>query len=125
MTRPSAARAPRVSPWKSDPPLIARPRSAGSERDTGRGDGAEAGALERAWLEGAAMRFSVIGQGEQVLRVVHLERVEVVEVANLLADREAELLPVPYFHVVYTLPSPPAAGWSANVTATCSSPVTP
>jgi len=22
-----------------------------------------------------------------------------------LADREAELLPVPYFHVVYTLPS--------------------
>ena len=24
---------------------------------------------------------------------------------NSLADREAELLPVPYFHVVYTLPS--------------------
>src|SRR5438445_11337435 len=29
--------------------------------------------------------------------------------AQWLADRQAELLPVPYFHIVFTLPSPIAA----------------
>ena len=39
----------------------------------------------------------------------HCPKCQAIAAKQWLADREAELLPVPYFHVVFTLPAPIAA----------------
>ena len=39
----------------------------------------------------------------------HCPKCQAVAAKEWLAEREAELLPVPYFHVVFTLPAPIAA----------------
>jgi len=71
-------------------------------------------AIERcrtAALGGHVARCENDGCGHTVIaynscRNRHCPKCQGAAARNWLADREAELLPVPYFHVVYTLPAP-------------------
>jgi hypothetical protein len=71
-------------------------------------------AIERcrtAALGGHVARCENDGCGHTIIaynscRNRHCPKCQGAAARNWLADRQAELLPVPYFHVVYTLPAP-------------------
>jgi len=57
--------------------------------------------MQRRWRQSHALA----GHPHSFCRNRHCPKCQGAASRRWLADREAELLPVPYFHVVYTLPS--------------------
>jgi hypothetical protein len=58
--------------------------------------------MQRRWRQSHALA----GHPHSFCRDRHCPKCQAVAAKQWLADRQAELLPVPYFHVVFTLPRP-------------------
>ena len=54
----------------------------------------------------ATLQFYCGILGLRLVRNRHCPKCQAIAAKEWLADRQAELLPVPYFHVVFTLPGP-------------------